>query len=44
MLHHKLAHETIFLTSFLIGSTNGRIFLFDQSEGSSHVVNSFLTI
>ncbi len=24
MLHHKIAHETIFLTSFLIGSINDR--------------------
>ena len=32
MLHLKLAHETTFLRSFLIGSTNTRIFLLTNQQ------------
>ena len=42
MLHHKLSHETIFLTPSLIGSINARIFILTNRQvvlidhGSTH--------
>ncbi len=38
MLHHKLAHETIFLTPSLISAINDRGINFDQSAASIHRV------